>query len=115
MSRLRLREVRLSGFKTFADKTTIAFTPGITAIVGPNGSGKSNIVDALRWGFGEAGRGIRSKRVDESSSQGQKSAAHSGLPKSHSQSQMMMGSSTFPLPKLRSPVVPIAAADKSIC
>ena len=40
MSRLRLREVRLSGFKTFADKTTIAFTPGITAIVGPNGSGK---------------------------------------------------------------------------
>ena len=65
MSRLRLREVRLSGFKTFADKTTIAFTPGITAIVGPNGSGKSNIVDALRWGFGEAGRGIRSKRVDE--------------------------------------------------
>ena len=52
MSRLRLREVRLSGFKTFADKTTIAFTPGITAIVGPNGSGKSNIVDALRWALG---------------------------------------------------------------
>ena len=65
MSRLRLREARLSGFKTFADKTTIAFTPGITAIVGPNGSGKSNIVDALRWALGEAGRGIRSKRVDE--------------------------------------------------
>ena len=65
MSRLRLREVRLNGFKTFADKTTIAFTPGITAIVGPNGSGKSNIVDALRWALGEAGRGIRSKRVDE--------------------------------------------------
>mgnify|MGYP000518570427 CR=1 FL=1 len=65
MSRLRLREVRLSGFKTFADKTTIAFTPGITAIVGPNGSGKSNVVDALRWALGEAGRGIRSKRVDE--------------------------------------------------
>ena len=52
MSRLRLREVRLSGFKTFADKTTIAFTPGITAIVGPNGSGKSNIVDAIRWTMG---------------------------------------------------------------
>lgn len=65
MSRLRLREVRLSGFKTFADKTTIAFTPGITAIVGPNGSGKSNVVDALRWALGEAGRGIRSKRVEE--------------------------------------------------
>ena len=65
MSQLRLREVRLSGFKTFADKTTIAFTPGITAIVGPNGSGKSNVVDALRWALGEAGRGIRSKRVEE--------------------------------------------------
>ena len=59
MSRLRLREVRLSGFKTFADKTTIAFTPGITAIVGPNGSGKSNVVDAILM-YAQRGHGKRS-------------------------------------------------------
>lgn len=47
-----LTSVRLRGFKSFADDTTLTFTPGITAIVGPNGSGKSNIVDALTWVLG---------------------------------------------------------------
>ena len=47
-----LESVTMRGFKSFADKTTLAFEPGITVVVGPNGSGKSNIVDALTWVLG---------------------------------------------------------------
>ena len=50
---MRLKRLTLHGFKTFADKTTIDFNPGVTAIVGPNGSGKSNLLDALTWCLGE--------------------------------------------------------------
>ncbi|WP_374285627.1 chromosome segregation protein SMC [Lactococcus sp.] len=48
-----LNKMEIVGFKSFADRTKIAFDQGVTAIVGPNGSGKSNIVEALRWVLGE--------------------------------------------------------------
>ena len=49
-----LKEIEMQGFKSFADKTTIEFDKGVTAVVGPNGSGKSNITESLRWALGES-------------------------------------------------------------
>ena len=48
-----LKQIRANGFKSFAQKTIIDLTKGISGVVGPNGSGKSNIVDAVRWVLGE--------------------------------------------------------------
>ncbi len=50
-----LRSLTIRGFKSFADRTTLEFTPGISVVVGPNGSGKSNLVDAISWVLGEQG------------------------------------------------------------
>ncbi len=51
---MRLSKIKIAGFKSFVDPTTIQFTGNLSAVVGPNGCGKSNVIDAVRWVMGES-------------------------------------------------------------
>jgi chromosome segregation protein len=58
--------MEIFGFKSFADRARIEFTPGITALLGPNGCGKSNVVDALKWVLGEqASKSLRADKMED--------------------------------------------------
>jgi chromosome segregation protein len=61
-----LKRLEMLGFKSFAARTLLEFSPGITAVVGPNGAGKSNVADAMRWVLGEQSmRQLRGKKSDD--------------------------------------------------
>ena len=51
---MRLSKIKLAGFKSFVDPTTISFPSSLVGVVGPNGCGKSNVIDAVRWVMGES-------------------------------------------------------------
>jgi chromosome segregation protein len=61
-----LKSLTMKGFKSFADKTSLDFEPGVNVVVGPNGSGKSNLVDAVAWVLGAQGpRTVRGAKMDD--------------------------------------------------
>lgn len=61
-----LKRLDVHGFKSFANKTQMQFTPGVTCIIGPNGCGKTNVADSIRWVLGEhSSRNLRARKTED--------------------------------------------------
>src|SRR5215468_9883016 len=77
---MKLKQLEIKGFKSFADKTILNFDEGITGVIGPNGCGKSNIVDSIRWVIGEQKISqLRSENLESLVFNGSKTRSASGL------------------------------------
>lgn len=77
---MKLKQLEIKGFKSFADKTVLNFDEGITGIIGPNGCGKSNIIDSIRWVIGEQKISqLRSENLEALVFNGSKTRSASGL------------------------------------
>lgn len=77
---MKLKKIRMVGFKSFAAETIVEPEDGLTAVVGPNGCGKTNILDAVRWVLGEkSAKNLRGKSMDDVIFQGSESRKPAGM------------------------------------
>ena len=77
---MRLKQLELQGYKSFANRTEFVFDRGVTAVIGPNGSGKSNVADAVRWVLGEQSFNLlRGKKTEDMIFSGSDQRARLGM------------------------------------
>src|ERR671920_18715 len=75
---MKIRRLKLSGFKSFVEPADLRIEPGLTGIVGPNGCGKSNLLEAIRWAMGESSpKSLRGGGMDDVIFAGTATRAHS--------------------------------------
>ena len=108
---MRIRRLKLSGFKSFVEPSELRIEPGLTGVVGPNGCGKSNLLEAIRWGMGEPAPltpGMASSRVGLPPPLGPRTPVSPGSIRSSAGSTKLLNPLSFSRRK-RNPLTPSLA------